>query len=1584
MQSVGVVAKISGKVFVKRNGKLILLKQGDEIFLGDEIITQSSNDTIVINFDHAAPITLLEPQTIIITKELSNAKFDAQGNEAQVEEDKRRIFGESEESSSKSSDESAQSSSRHSHGSSHGSDAASINGSNFDTQGHISNVVWFDGGTLELPAIISSEPAMPVSSISGAAPVAAEQKESAPAIPAPSIALLKDLDGDGYINIAEAGGDPNHTSMAVAFNNDFRPGDKVTLEVVNNGVKTTLSYKVDPAGTSVINENNPSEILPITPNATNPDQKEFIIPSVAITPNAPFNVSSSITLANGASSAPAKAAASVDTVTPALSFTKVVLGKDLNGDGVIDASENGFNPASSTPSDDAKIVLSPNMKIGDKIKLTTTDPDGTLHEKTLVKTSTGTLVDKDSGESYPLTSESGGNVGFNVASAVKISSSTPTNVNIQMISKSGNPGATDTITIANNNDPIAVFTLDENKDGIINAAELAKSGGTASLIDIYVPNNAAVGDKIRIKVDDPASTPTSVTKTYTIAPDGLTATLDGGSETISIQNGKITVADPTSSTDPSRKKLSTTIIDGTTGALKASSVSEISSDTVAPVRSPHVQFAKDSDKDGVLTSKESGFSPDGAKTSIKMKIPNDARDGDKFEIDIAGSDGKTDKITIKISQNASGTYSATRDDGVAISVNNGTIETTTKLYGVTTNFTTTFTDKAGNKADPVTDEITVDNSIKVQFARDNDGDGLIDSITTPSGSPSTQSDLDIYVPSNAKPGSNVSVTISTPTIPAVTTTVKYTISDDGLTALPNDGSAPLPIVDGKFSIPNVPISVDHSTPVRATITTPNEVTTTDGVRGRLFDFGILSYIDDVKLATQIDGGAINIAKYLRVEDYEKVIQKNNFDDETKTIKEYNISLTNDEQPNIIFGVDRDPGTKLRLALEDDHGNAKILPSGQTYIDLIVGVDKRVNMDFEALGIKLDERYSNIRATVLKSDGTKDDDLMVHVDLDATPDAIGTPTATSHVTSVDISGSVGTDASGNNTLNKNTINKVDLYDLLNSVHKSSALDDTHSYSENFALPANSTGANFMIKNADTAGNVSVSTVTFIGNSGLDADMWSYDYRSASWLKLFNGVQSNTFISKRYADNSEPIFREYTKIYSPSATTTYDVVQFASGKNYTRLPNTGDLHPRDLARVGRYGDDSFYNSATDPYAPKKFGTNENISFANGNLKGKPGNYTLGESNPVGSDIVLKMNGWMYINAPGTYSVRAADLHNYTRISIDNVAYDFGYDNLQSGGGEPAAGKNGQWWSRDFTFNKAGFYKFDLEYMDSADEMNLSLYIMPKASAPTSGPYPLDALVGSEHSGTRLFSNNYVEALIQNGYIKKIGATNSYEINDPSKYGESNFNDPVYLRQDGDIIGGNMDEAFVYSKRQVSDGHGGTRDAIIDGKGGVDTLIVVDDVDFSNLDNVKNINNFERIQLGSADQAVSIKFSPNGIFDIVDSRNTRDASNSPASESVNTVLKVIGDSKDLVQLTHDFVKATKADITTLNNKHSVVGDTYNKVDVTSDGDAVNQVYKATFTSQETITGKAKDGTEQTVSVTKTHTVFIEIQDGVQVDLL
>ncbi|MGP1359123.1 hypothetical protein [Campylobacter sp.] len=176
MQNVGIVAKISGKVFVKRDGKLIALKQGDEIFLGDEIITQSSGDTIVINFYHASPITLLEPQTIIITKELSKVNFNTQGSEAQIEEDKRKFLSENEETKNKGEDDNSHNASHSSHGSSHSSSFASINGLNFDMQGHISNIVSVDGSAVVLP-VVSNESALPHSFVGGAVSAVERKRE---------------------------------------------------------------------------------------------------------------------------------------------------------------------------------------------------------------------------------------------------------------------------------------------------------------------------------------------------------------------------------------------------------------------------------------------------------------------------------------------------------------------------------------------------------------------------------------------------------------------------------------------------------------------------------------------------------------------------------------------------------------------------------------------------------------------------------------------------------------------------------------------------------------------------------------------------------------------------------------------------------------------------------------------------------------------------------------------------------------------------------------------------------------------------------------------------------------------------------------------------------------------------------------------------------------------------------------------------------------------------------------------------------------------------------------------------------------
>ena len=62
----------------------------------------------------------------------------------------------------------------------------------------------------------------------------------------------------------------------------------------------------------------------------------------------------------------------------------------------------------------------------------------------------------------------------------------------------------------------------------------------------------------------------------------------------------------------------------------------------------------------------------------------------------------------------------------------------------------------------------------------------------------------------------------------------------------------------------------------------------------------------------------------------------------------------------------------------------------------------------------------------------------------------------------------------------------------------------------------------------------------------------------------------------------------------------------------------------------------------------------------------------------------------------------------------------------------------------------------------------------------------------------------------------------------------------------------------------------------------------------------------------------------------------------ESLNTILKISGDSDDVVQLVGNFVKATNGEVAALNAKNSVIGaDDYNKLDEVG-GEAVNQVYK------------------------------------------
>ena len=88
------------------------------------------------------------------------------------------------------------------------------------------------------------------------------------------------------------------------------------------------------------------------------------------------------------------------------------------------------------------------------------------------------------------------------------------------------------------------------------------------------------------------------------------------------------------------------------------------------------------------------------------------------------------------------------------------------------------------------------------------------------------------------------------------------------------------------------------------------------------------------------------------------------------------------------------------------------------------------------------------------------------------------------------------------------------------------------------------------------------------------------------------------------------------------------------------------------------------------------------------------------------------------------------------------------------------------------------------------------------------------------------------------------------------------------------------------------------------------------------------------------MKLKLNGQNISDMIDSNPTEGPD---GKVSLNTILKILGDSDDVVQLVGNFIKATSAEVAALNTKNSVIGaDDYNKLNIEPSGEAVNQVYK------------------------------------------
>ena len=1532
---IAIVKQIVGEVIaISPDGSTRVLHKGDEIFLGD-IIKTAIDAKVRIVFDDG---------------EVANIGFNSTFRTTNVfaEQNGELVIPGLQKDEKDAKHEDSEHESNIHHGGSNLSSQASLNNAGFSKSGHYTNI--FDNVKHAPREIINYEKFFnaPVSSVKGAP--AQATKPSVPFIDnVPKFFLDADTNKDGLLDKNEILASPEttkrgnkfYTPVVVTLPPAAKDGDIIKIKSGSQ----TLKYKINLINNELVQVDDNGSPVP-APTST-PTAPTFIsvpltngkakVPNVEIPNGKPIDIAVNLVDKNGHESG-SNLKIETNDVPPA-SKVSATLSIDKNGDGVIDATEMGVGEDSVKT--DVKFLVPDDMKSGDKIKSIVTDTNGDMVTKIYTINKENNTATDEAGNVYPLKPNGKGAMEFDVPNGATI---TPgTEIKTQFIDRFGNEGVIKQKPNTISNKAEATLSADTNNDGVISKSELKNS---ESSIDIHLPNTMKPGERVKVTIDTGSGTPTP--KEFILSPDKKSVydPNDPSHTPIPIQNGKFEVPGvkiPISEGTNATIKTEITKNDGTVESNENTAATDIT----PPTRSAKIEFSKnlpnvDGKSDNKLDTFENGYGNDSDKTEVTISIPTQSKPNEKIRVAITNPDGNTETKEFTIGENGK----VIAPDGNEIDASSGKFKINVPIKnGAKTSIGTTVIDQFGNEGATDSQFIVFDDKPKAKFIKDIDGDGLIDGTN---GVTITGSDVLASIPSTAKVGDELKVSVLNPNTnkqeiktyiikeakPGETLTtyekkldpdIEYeaktkTLTDEYIKVVNKDDPTDVQLVNGsRFLLKDVPVNTSKPTLVDIDLVRDGTKIFTGSSSGRLFKFGILDYVDDVKLVTSVDGGASNPAKYLLEKDFEHIISTSKFDDTFNERINYKIALTNDESPMIKFGIaqkDTDTATggdggKVLIEVKDEAGVVK----SSFYANI---KDNIVVADFEAAGVKLDRTHHVIDATYVDKNGVekRSENLTITVDLDATPDGLKEPSFGGSKSGSGQSYKVifNGEAEDPSRPDDKTSIKVDVVDVNNSSKQILPLTDLK-YEGEFLTTLTSGSKNFIVKRLDDAGNMSVQTVAMISNSGLDVDMWFYDCankdfnvycRDKNFIKpgdvpTYNGGWG-LHVKNHYSE-----WADWTNV---SATTTFNEVTFRSGKDW-QLPETrpkkGELNMKDMARVGH----SPNASDTD-----HTGTKYNVNHT--------GNYMLLEAEPVGTDLIMRMKGWIYIKETGTYTIKASQYESAFSIDIAGQ----GFKN-NSWGSDPNKSKN-------FTLEK-GFHKINIQYVDDNENVNLDVAI--KKAGESDANYKI---IGSADSGTHLFSDNYVKALEQNGFIDhEVNKFHKILEKDGKYFGDdtNDFNSIVQLRHDStETVGSNLNDAFVYNGKPM------------DGKGGIDTLIFVDDVDLSKVANLdKNLESFERIQLGTSDQAVSIGLDAKSVLDIIDSRVTK-ITGKAGTENINTVLKIFGDSDDIVALKGKgtiFTQATNEEVTMLNSKHSVIGDEYNKVAVDASGHAVNQVYKGTYGS-------------------------------------
>ena len=436
---------------------------------------------------------------------------------------------------------------------------------------------------------------------------------------------------------------------------------------------------------------------------------------------------------------------------------------------------------------------------------------------------------------------------------------------------------------------------------------------------------------------------------------------------------------------------------------------------------------------------------------------------------------------------------------------------------------------------------------------------------------------------------------------------------------------------------------------------------------------------------------------------------------------------------------------------------------------------------------------------------------------------------------------------------------------------------------------------------------------VTNRGLDADIWLYDSarNHGRGLDYYN------------LERSKSILKEWSASHHVSATSTFNDLRYATGNQYMPPFSSEDLNVKvrnrtpsdiELARIGRDPNVNYTKDRIDR------GFDPNVEPPN-----KNGHYKLFESKITADGVMVSMDGWIFIK-----NRSAIDKFYYeTKQQRQSIKFEFDgreiswqpFATATRNGGidEDSASQSESTSSLNLT-NDYGFYKVHIEVSD--ERYSYMFRVHPDSTF---------SRIISNDPDIKLVSNAYMEALTQNHLVTKESDTfyKAKEINGV-KFGDnaSDFDKSFDLEFKGTKdVGSNDDDKFIFNSHDI------------DAKGGIDTLVFTQNVDLTKISELdKRLESFERIELDHT-KAVKLKLNGQNISDMIDSNPTEGPD---GKVSLNTILKISGDSDDVVQLVGNFIKATSAEVAALNAKNSVIGADYNELTVEPSGKALNQVYR------------------------------------------